>query len=162
MLWFAGGAVAVVWNVFRDTAMDYRLLVGGALLPEIVDGARGGARELHTLAASAAALVLVMVATRGRRLLRRRLLALPIGMFVHLVLDAAWARQALFWWPAFGWSLGGQELPSLTRPVAVVVVQELLGLAALVWAYGRFGLDDPDRRRRFLRTGRFDRELAAG
>jgi hypothetical protein len=28
-----------------------------------------------------------------------------------------------------------------------------------VWAYRRFGLDDPERRRRFLRTGQLDREL---
>ena len=33
VLWFAGGAFLLVWLVFRSPAVDYRLVVVGALLP---------------------------------------------------------------------------------------------------------------------------------
>ena len=133
LLWFAGLAVVIVWQVFRDTAIDYRLVVAGVLAPDLVDGLLGGARLFHTLVLSAALLLVVMAATRGRRGRRRRLLAVPVGTFLHLVLDASWTTPSLFWWPLFGPSFPSGGLPSLARPPAVLVVQEVLGLAALVY-----------------------------
>ena len=45
-----------------------------------------------------ALLAVVMVGTIGRpRLVRRRLLCLPIGMFCGLVLSGAWMETDLFW-----------------------------------------------------------------
>src|SRR5207302_6909625 len=111
-LWFAGMAVLVVWLVFRDPAIDYRLVAAGALLPDVVDGPWGGARLLHTLLFSASFLVLVMLATRRRRRARRRWLALPIGTFFHLVLDGMWTHTHTFWWPFFGSALH-DRLPAL-------------------------------------------------
>jgi hypothetical protein len=102
----------------------------------------------------------IMLATRGRRLLRRQLLALPIGTMLHLVLDGAWADTATFWWPAAGASFGAGDLPSVERG-ALNVVLELAGLAVLVWAYRRFRLDEPERRAHFLRSGRLGRDLVA-
>ncbi|MGQ0520853.1 MAG: hypothetical protein ACT4PX_06865 [Actinomycetota bacterium] len=158
LLWFAGCSLLAVWQVFRDPAIDYRLVVAGAVAPDIVDVVLGGPRLLHTLAASVLLLVGVMLGTRGRRGARRRLLALPIGTFLHLVLDAMWARTPVFWWPAFGLSFAGGELPSLSRPPALVVAQELVGAAALYWWWRRFRLFEPERRRAFLRTGRLGRD----
>ena len=132
VLWFAGLSVALVWIVFRDPRLDYRLVVVGALLPDVVDGVFGGARVLHSVVASVALLVSVMLATIGRRPLRRRLLALPIGTFAHLVLDGAWTRTEVFWWPFFGRSFEGAGLPSFERPVVLLVLMELAGLVALV------------------------------
>jgi hypothetical protein len=164
ILWFAGGALAIVWNVFRDPAFDYRLLVVGALLPDVLDAPFGGARWAHTLLFSVVLLVVVMLATPlgrpGRRQLRRRLLAIPIGTFLHLVLDGVWGTKEVFWWPAFGaGALAGRPLPSFDRSVALVVVQELVGLALLVWWWRRFRLAEPARRATFLRTGRVGRDL---
>ncbi|MDP8976192.1 MAG: hypothetical protein M3N28_07500 [Actinomycetota bacterium] len=159
-LWFAGLAVVLVWQVFRDTAIDYRLVMVGALLPDVVDAPFGGPRLAHTLAASVMLLVGVMVATRGRRGLRRRLLALPVGTLLHLVLDGMWTRTTGFWWPMTGATLPGDALPSLARPVAVVALQEAVGLAALVWWWRRFHLGETERRRAFARTGRLGRDLA--
>jgi membrane-bound metal-dependent hydrolase YbcI (DUF457 family) len=159
ILWFAGLAFVMVWSVFKDTAIDYRLVMAGALLPDVVDGSLGGPRLLHTLAASVALLVLVMLGTRGRRLLRRRMLAVPIGTFCHLVLDGMWARTTTFWWPFLGGSLDTHGLPSLQRPLALMAVQELAGLIALAWCVRRFELFAPARRRQFLRTGRLAHEL---
>ena len=158
ILWPAGMAVALVWLVFRDPAFDYRLAVAGALLPDLVDGPLGGARALHTLAAAVVVLLAVMVLTRNHRRARRHWLALPIGMFVHLVADGMWARTEAFWWPAFGWELQGR-LPALDHGPAVLVLEEVVGAALLVWAWRRFGLTDPTVRARFLRTGHLPRGL---
>lgn len=161
LLWFAGCSLVAVWQVFKDPAIDYRLVMAGAVAPDLVDGILGGPRALHTLAASVALLVGVMLATRGRRGLRRRLLAVPIGTFLHLVLDAMWARTPVFWWPAFGLAFPGDGLPSLSRPALLLACQELVGLAALVWWWRRFRLAEAERRRQFVRTGRVGRDLVA-
>lgn len=160
VFWFAGMAFLVVWTVFRDTAIDYRLVALGAVLPDAVDVFAGGARFLHSLLAAVCVLVVVMLVTRRRRVLRRQLLALPIGLFCHLLLDGMWARTGTFWWPLIGDGFDpAGRLPSLERPVLLVVVQEAAGLAAIWWGYRRFWLFDPTRRQLFARTGRFDRNL---
>lgn len=159
LLWFVGLSVAGVFLVFRDAAMDYRLVAAGALLPDVFDLAvHQGRGVLHSVTGAVALLVLVMAATTGRRVLRRRLLAVPIGVFAHLVLDGAWADTHTFWWPLAGWSLRG-GIPSFGRDLAVLVVQELVGVAAIAWCHRRFGLRHPVLRRRFVRTGRVERRL---
>lgn len=162
ILWFAGCAFVLVWAVFRDTAIDYRLVMAGALLPDVVDVLLGGPRVLHTLLFSVALMMAVMVGTRGRRRLRRQLLALPIGTFLHLVLDGMWTRTEVFWWPGFGLDLPGTGLPSMGRPVTLIVAQEIVGLACLLWAVARFELRTPQRREQFLRSGRLGRDLGPG
>ena len=160
LLWFAGFSLVAVWSVFRDPAIDHRLVIVGALLPDVVDAPLGGPRVLHSLLGCSIALAVVMLATRGRRQLRRQLLAVPIGMFLHLVLDGMWTRTEAFWWPAFGLGFGEGGLPSVERG-AFNVVLELAGAAALVWAWSRFRLREPARREVFLRTGRVGRDLVA-
>lgn len=156
ILWPAGLALVLVWTIFRDPAIDYRLVVVGALLPDLVDAPFGGARVMHTLLANVVLLVGVMLATRHHRRARRRLLAVPIGTFIHLVLDGMWARTETFWWPFLGRRLEG-GLPPLERPVVVLVAQELAGALALAWLWREWGLANPQRRRTLLRTGRLPR-----
>jgi hypothetical protein len=158
ILWFAGMSFLAVWLVFKDPAIDHRLVIAGALLPDLVDVWTGGAWVAHTVLFSVVLLTVVMLATRGRRRLRRQLLALPIGTFLHLVLDGAWADREVFWWPVFGTSFGDAGLPSAERGVANVVL-EVAGAAALVWAWQRFRLGEPERRQRFLTSGRLSRDL---
>jgi hypothetical protein len=100
-------------------------------------------------------LAAVMLATRRRRQVRRRLLGVPIGLFAHLVLDGVWARPRVFWWPFFGPSFGAGQVPELTRG-AIGVLLELAGVAALWWSWRAFGLERPEARDRFLRTGRLE------
>ncbi len=161
LFWFAGLAVVIVWKVFGDPAIDYRLIMVGAVAPDLVDAMAGGLGVLHTVTASAALLVVVMVATRGRRRLRRRLLAVPVGTFLHLVLDGAWTNAGLFWWPVLGTALPGDVPLSFHRPLVVLLAQEAAGVTALVWWWLRFRLHEPERRRVFLRTGRLGRDLVA-
>jgi hypothetical protein len=99
------------------------------------------------------------LATQKKRLLRRRLIGLPIGLLMHLVLDGVWTRRDVFWWPFFGGELGEGGLPELERPLGVIVVLDLVGIACLVWSWRRFGLADAERRRQFLHTGHLDRSL---
>ncbi|HEX7276415.1 MAG TPA: metal-dependent hydrolase [Acidimicrobiales bacterium] len=156
ILWPAGLALVLVWMIFRDPAIDYRLVVVGALLPDVVDAPFGGTRVLHTVLASVVLLAGVMLATRHRRPLRRRLLAVPIGTFLHLVLDGMWTRTETFWWPFLGRRLEG-DLPFLDRPVAVLVAQELAGAVALAWLWREWNLANPQVRGNLLRTGRLPR-----
>lgn len=155
ILWYAAGAVFGVWNVFQSPGLDFRFVAAGALLPLVADAPLGEQGVGHSLGATVLLMTVVMLGTtgRGRRLLRRRLIGLPIGAFCGLVLSGAWATKEVFWWPAFGADLPGAALlPS----VAVVVVEEVLGLLAAAWVWARFGLSDRERRARFLRTGRLE------
>ncbi len=157
VLWPAGMAVLATWLVFRDPAIDHRVVVLGAVLPDVIDAPFGGARVMHTVVASAVLLVVIMLATRGHRHARRRWLFLPVGTFLHLVFDAMWTRTETFWWPAFGWALDG-PLPPLDHGAAVLVVEELVGAVALLWFWRRFRLGQPAVRAAFLRTGRLPRD----
>lgn len=150
-LWHAGLALAIVWNVFRDPSLDHRLVVAGALLPDVVHLAAGRPALTHTLAAPVLTLTGVMLATRGRRVARRHLLALPIGMLLHLVLSGVWTRPELLWWPAFGFAFPDA---SLWPPLGLAVAAEAAGAAALVWFAVRFRLTEAGPRRAFWRTGR--------
>ena len=153
LLWFVFGAIFGVWNVFQSPGLDFRLIVAGALLPELIDLPFGAQAYAHTLLAAVLVLVVTMLATRGRgrRLRRRRALGLAIGWFSVLVLSAAWTNKEVFWWPAFG---GARPSAPLFAAWPVVVVEELLGVAAAWWTWSRFGLRDATRRREFFRSGR--------
>jgi len=153
ILWHAGLALAIVWNVFRDGALDHRLVLIGALVPDGLDLASGRPAHAHTLAAAVLVLFGVMLFTRGRRATRRRLLGLPIGMFLHLLLDGIWTKPHVLWWPFFGtdFAPGG-----LVPPLPLALAEELVGAWALAWFVWRFGLADRTRRRKFLRTGRVE------
>jgi hypothetical protein len=155
LLWFAVTAPILVAEVFRSPMVDYRLVALGAILPlvEIVTGRFVG---LHTLAGAVLALGLVMAVTTGRRLVRRRLLGVPIGLFCHLVLDATWARTEVFWWPAFG-AQGPAVLPEQDRSWWVLLVLELVAAGLALWARQRYGLDDPTNRRLLVRRGHLAR-----
>ena len=150
--WFLGTAIAAVWFVFRDPSFDYRLLCVGALLPDAIDVWFGGARALHSLTVSIAVLLAVVIASAGRKRWRKRALAIPIGMMLHLVFDGAFTSTKLFWWPVGGWSFTDDPLPSVARGWFGVVL-ELAGLAILWWVVKTFGLRSPDRRATLLRTG---------
>jgi hypothetical protein len=151
-LWFVGTAILAVWFVFRDPRFDYRLLVVGSVLP-LVDALFGGARVMHTLVFSLALLIAVMLLTVGRRPARRLWLGLAIGTLLHLVFDGAWTNTDVFWWPFGGWSFEDARLPEAARGWWNIPL-ELAGLAILVWVWRRSHLEDPARRRRFLRDGR--------
>jgi len=155
ILWYVGGSVFGIWNVFQSSGVDFRLVAVGAVLPLAIDAPFGEQYVAHALVATASMLVAVMVVTagRGKRLLRRRAIGLPIGAVCGLVLSGAWATKEVFWWPAFGPGPGGA---ALVPGLPVLVAEEALGLLAVTWVWRRFGLADRARRRAFLRSGRLE------
>jgi membrane-bound metal-dependent hydrolase YbcI (DUF457 family) len=150
-LWFIGTAVISVWYVFRDARFDYRLLAVGALAPDAIDLPGGHARWAHSLTAAVATLVLVMLVTAGRKPIRRLLLAVPIGMLLHLVWDGVFASTHVLWWP-FAGSWGNLRVPSLQRGWLNVPF-ELAGALMLAWMWRQCDLSDPRRRADLVRSG---------
>lgn len=157
-IWFVACGVILVASVFRSRGVDYRVVAAGSVLP-LAETATGSPWMMHTLLGSAALLLVVMAATmgRGRRLARRRWLGLPVGTLVFLIASGSWQRASLFWWPFSGVSPGvGQGVPpEFDRPLGLLVLLEAVGCVALFWTARNFGLTrHPDRRSRFLKTGR--------
>lgn len=156
-LWFIATTVAAVVVVFRDPAFDYRLLIVGALLPDVLDAPFGGAGVAHSVTFSVVLLFAIVLGTSRRGPRRTFLLALPIGMLLHLVFDGAFANTEVFWWP-FSGERGDDPLPVVARGRWNVPL-EFAG-AALCWiGWQRAQLSDASRRQAFLRTGvlRLDR-----
>jgi hypothetical protein len=152
ILWSIGTAVLAIWFVFGDPRFDYRTVIIGAVAPLSIDAMTGGAWVMHSVMMSVLLMVVVMLATIGRRQLRRSLLGLPLGTFLYLVFSGAWTDQVVFWWPFSGWSPAWGALPMMSRGWWNVPL-ELAGAGMLLWIYRRTGLHDPDRRSWFLRTG---------
>jgi hypothetical protein len=156
-LWFVILSIAGVVTVFRDPRLDHRLVAVGAVIPDFIDGLVGLARNgrigpPHTLIGAVGALTVTMAVTVGKRPLRKRLLALPIGWLAHLVLDGAWTDTKGFWWPAFGTRLGGR-IPVLGRPMWVNIAMEVAAVGVGWWLWKRTGITDDVRRRAFWATG---------
>jgi hypothetical protein len=159
VLWFVCLSIAGVFVIFRDAAMDYRMVALGSLLADPIDFiVRGGVGPMHSVTVAVALLVAVMGGTVGHRLWRRRLLGVVIGVFAHLVLDGAWLVTEAFWWP-FGGGWGAERLPVVDRGWIIVLGQEAIGVAMGLWLWRRFRLRTPARRTLFLKTGRVDRRL---
>lgn len=150
ILWFAGLSAVIVWAVFRDPRIDFRFVAAGALVPLAVDAPWGEARYGHTLVAAVGTLVVVVLVTLGRRPIRSRLVMVPVGMLLHLVLGGLFSDPEILWWP-----LRGADFPDrdLVPGAGVVALREAAGLAAVAWFTARFGLGDRERRRDFLRSG---------
>ncbi len=96
-----------------------------------------------------------MIATSGRKPIRKLLLGLPIGMILHLVFDGAWNNTEVFWWPFFGLSFDDAGLPILDRGWLSLFL-EAIGLAICVWMWRRNHLGDRARRTRFFHDGQLD------
>jgi membrane-bound metal-dependent hydrolase YbcI (DUF457 family) len=151
LLWFTAVSILLVANVFRSSGLDYRLVAVGALAPLLLDLPFGHRAIGHALVFAVGLFTFVMAATAGRsRLLRRRLLCVPIGVFVGLVLSGAFTQDHVFLWPFLGGFGDHALLPSWW----VVLGEELVGLVGWWWIVGQFDLYLAGPRATFLRSGR--------
>ncbi len=152
--WYIGGSVLAVLVVFRCIGIDYRLIAVGSLIPLAIDLPWRRLGIGHTLLLTVFTLVVVMLGTIGRkRLLRRRLLCIPIGMFCGLVLSAVWRFTAIMWWPTLGWKF---PYHGLLGPWWVVALEELAGLIAIWIVVGMGSLYEKRYWQQFMRTGRIE------
>ena len=152
--WFIATSVIAIGLVFRDPSFDNRLLIVGSVLP-IGEWVFGGARALHSVTVSIAILAVIMIGTKRGSQRRRTLLGLPIGMFLHLVFDGAWADTTTFWWPFTGLEFSDTGFPIAERKWGSVVM-EMIGVAGCVWLWRKNRLGESARRTRFLADGRLD------
>jgi hypothetical protein len=158
LLWLIGPSIVGVHEIFTSRGLDYRLIGIGAVVPLLVDAPLGYFAYGHSLVVAVAVLAVVMLATIGRpRLVRRRLICLPIGWMCGLVLSGAFLHDVSFLWP-----LLGSDFPddSLVPPFTVLVLLDAAGLAISIWAWGRFGLRERAVRDDFLRHGRLRERVA--
>lgn len=156
LFWFVATAIWSVWFVFRDPKFDYRLVAIAALVPDLIDGLRGSVGPLHSVVTSIAVLFAIMLVTTGRKPSRQRLLAIPIGMFIHLIFDGAFSNAETFWWPFMGADLSNEPLPSVDRGLLNLPL-EVVGIIGCVFAWRYFALADKSRRMSFIKTGSLTR-----
>lgn len=150
--WYIGPSVLGVYEVFRSRGLDYRLIALGSLLPLLIDLPTGHFGPGHSIVVAVALLTVVMVGTIGRaRLVRRRLVCLPIGWMCALVLSGAFLHDQVFLWPLLGTDVGHV---GLVPPPTLLVLAEAAGIAMIAWSIGRFGLNRRGSRAEFFRTGR--------
>ena len=153
IVWFAVTAVAAVWFVFRDPRFDYRLLIVGAVVPSCTMIVGGWLLIINSVVAAMAVLVVVMLATAGRRPIRRTLLGAPIGMLLHLVFRGVWSSTEVFWWPFTGGDLAASDAVITGGGIVGAIIAEVIGCAAAVVLWRRARLNDPAYRSAFVANG---------
>jgi hypothetical protein len=165
LLWHLGVIAAIVYATLGRRRIDYRVVLLGALLPDLIDVPVGrwllrdryGAQHLwgHTLLLVVVLSLVVMLFLRGDA--ARRWFVLPMAALIHLGLDAMWSHPVAFYWPLFGQfprEAIGPWWHSLLRPATVV--KELVGLGLLAYLFVGHDLQDRSHRREFLRTGKLE------
>ena len=166
ILWHAGLAALLVYVTLGRRRIDYRFVLIGAVLPDVVDGildvvaydgpsGRGAAHSLLTVVAVA---VVVILGFRGET--RLAVFGIPVGWLLHLVGDGMWEAPKTFLWPAFGTAFS--EAPAepyswdlITEPLAHLSTwgAEAAGALVLAWFWVAFGLGHEGRFRLFLGDG---------
>ena len=160
-IWFAVLSAAGVALVFRDPRLDHRLVALGSILPIpldlLVGSVTGDARRVgpfHSIVIHVAGLVAVMAGTIGRRARRKQLLAVSIGGFFHLVLDAAFTNTTAFLWPFASGNRGQQQI--FNRGWFVNVLLELGGAVVALWVVNRANLRTRSARDALMSSGRLE------
>ncbi len=167
ILWHAGLTMLIVWFVMRgNPRVDYRIVVIASLLPDLIDKPIGrllfrerfdsGRLYAHTLLLNVALFCLLFF-MRGR--LKRQAVLVPLSSLLHLAEDGVWSQPTVFWWPLLGASFPRDPVPggmlAFLNPFSntAVVVQEVVGLAVLVWLFSSHGMLHRAGLRAFVRTG---------
>jgi hypothetical protein len=166
LLWHLGVAAALVYVTLGRQRIDYRAILLGAVVPDLVDGFLGlflfegpsGRWIAHTLMAPVVVAIVIVAAARGTT--RLALFGVPVGWLTHLVADAMWRAPETFMWPLFGTDFARAPAEPyswdlLTDPLAHgwTWAGELAGLVLLAWFWVAFGLGHDGRARLFVRDG---------
>ncbi|MGH2788475.1 MAG: metal-dependent hydrolase [Actinomycetota bacterium] len=166
LLWHLGLAAVIVYVTLGRRRIDYRFVLVGATLPDLVDGVGGvfffdgpsGRWLAHALLAPIVVTVAVLVFLSGER--RLAVFGVGVGWLLHLVGDGMWAAPETFYWPAFGTDFAASprepySLDLLAHPWDHLGTWagEVAGVAALAWFWVAFRLGEQNRFRLFLRDG---------
>jgi hypothetical protein len=167
LLWHMGVAVAIMYVTIGRRRVDYRYVLLGAILPDVVDGGLhlvgvydgpAGRWIAHSLLAALVIAVVILLGFRAER--RTAVFGTFVGWLLHLVGDGMWSAPETFLWPAFGTDFATEPREPyswdlLTDPLAHLGTWggEIVGLLILFWFLVAFSLAEPARRRRFLKDG---------
>jgi inner membrane protein len=166
LLWHLGLAALVTYVSLGRRRIDYRFVLLGAVLPDLVDPGLGlvlfsgssGRGIAHSLLAVMVVFAVIVVAFRGSR--RLAVFGLGVGWLLHLVGDGMWQVPRTFLWPAFGTAFATRPAEPYTWALFTdpgahlwVWAGEIAGALILVWFFVAFRLGQDDRLRIFLRDG---------
>ena len=166
ILWHMGVAVLVTYVSLGRRRIDYRFVLLGAILPDVVDGilglfvfdGRAGRWAAHSLSAVIVVAIAIIIGFRGER--RLAIFGVAVGWLLHLVADGMWQAPVTFLWPAFGldFATAPREPYSwglLTHPADHVWTWagEVAGLFVLAWFWVAFRMGEEGRFSLFLRDG---------
>jgi inner membrane protein len=166
ILWHLGVGAALVYVTLGRRRIDYRFILLGAIVPDLIDGLLGlfvfdtpsGRWIAHSLLMPVAVAIMIVVLFKGER--RLGVFGLAVGWLTHLVADGMWQAPRTFLWPLFGSGFANQpaepySIELFTHPLdhAWTWAGELVGLALLAWFWVAFDLGDSARRRAFLHDG---------
>jgi hypothetical protein len=166
LLWHLGTAAALVYITLGRRRIDYRYVLIGAVLPDLVDGLLGllffdgpaGRWVAHSLLAVILVAVAIILGLKGDR--RLGLFGIAVGWLVHLVADGMWEAPETFLWPGFGSAFATEPAEPYTWDLLLHPWDhlttwglEVAGVALLWWFYVAFELGKNDRLRLFLRDG---------
>ena len=147
----AGQSAGAVRNSTPSINWDYRFVLVGSLLPDLLDKPIGqiffretfsnGRIYAHTLL-----FLLLLLAIAGLTLCLHRgkswLLLLSFGTAAHLAEDSIWRAPSTLLWPLLGWTFPARDITGWVRRIMgnlftdpMVYIPELIGLAVLVWAF---------------------------
>jgi inner membrane protein len=161
-----GVAAAIVYVTLGRRRIDYRYVLIGAILPDLVDGLAGavwdygaGGRSVsHSLFAVILVTLVVVLGFRGER--RLAVFGIAVGWLLHLVGDGMWAAPETFLWPAFGTDFAATpaepyswDLFAHPQDHLATWGGELAGGLILAWFWVAFGMGREGRARLFLRDG---------
>ena len=164
LFWHFGMTSAIVFFTLGARRIDYRVVLLGAVLSDLIDKPIGriffadefqnGRLFGHTLLVPTVLLLLIQLTLRGAT--ARRWFILPICMLIHQVLDGMWNEPITWFWPLFGTGFPPELVENywlevLTRPGELA--RELVGLVLLIYLARAYRLQDPELRRRFFRRG---------
>jgi hypothetical protein len=161
-----GTAVLLTYVSLGRRRVDYRWILLGAVLPDVVDALAVGLAGLgaagrgaaHSLLAPSLVAIVVVAALRGPR--RLAVFGLAVGWLAHLAADGMWQAPETFLWPAFGGAFSTAPPEPYSTDLVLhpwdhlgTLAGELAGAAILAWFWVAFRLGHDGRFGLFLRDG---------
>jgi LexA-binding, inner membrane-associated putative hydrolase len=168
ILWHLGFACALVYVTLGRRRVDYRYVLIGAIVPDLLDGAlalagvgvEAGRSIGHSLSSVLAVAIFVILVFRGER--RLAVFGLAVGWLTHLVADGMWSAPETFLWPAFGADFATSPAEPYSWDLFIHPqdhigpwLGEVAGALILWWFWVAFSLGQGDRFRLFLKDGYF-------
>ncbi len=166
ILWHLGTAALIVYATLGRRRIDYRFILIGSVLPDVIDGVlglfffegRSGRWIAHSILAVITVTVVILIGFRGER--RQSWFGIGVGWLLHLVGDGMWRAPVTFLWPAFGTEFAGVPREPYSWDLLVHPLDhlgtwggELVGLAILAWFWVAFRLGHGGRLKLFLSDG---------